>query len=157
MKLAVGINKSDAVVLPKFAIEPEYAVVCAISGKRICINHVLPRCAIIRYKCADGPASYFARQAAAPQRINHPPRKHQIQRRGKITGVLLKEGPLFRKENFEALVHRDLRIIGFDLPEIRIDGGVKNQAVFQHDLRIQPGFRLQMFAGKALPGRITRV
>ena len=72
-------------------------------------------------------------------------------------GILLEERALLRKENFKALVHRNLGIVGFDLAEIRINGGVQHQAVFDHHFGIEPRFGLYVLAGKAVSGGIAFV
>ena len=52
--------------------------------------------------------------------------------------VLQEERTLLRELHFEALVHGDLRIVGFDLAEIRIRGRVQHELVFQDRFCIQP-------------------
>ena len=56
----------------------------------------------------------------------------------KVIRVLLEKRPRLRKENFEALVNRDLRLIGFDLAEVGIGSGVDGKLVFEHELCIEP-------------------
>src|SRR5712691_4213642 len=64
------------------------------------------------------------------------------------------ERPLFREKNLKPLVHRDLGIVRFNLPKVRIDGGIQHQAVFDHDLGVESGFGFHMLAGKTVSGRI---
>ena len=54
------------------------------------------------------------------------------------SGILNKERPLFRKENSEALIHGDLRIVRFHLAEIGIQRHVKRQRIVGHKFGVQP-------------------
>ena len=134
LQFAVGVYEADSVVLPDLAVETEHSKVCVVPRQRIARDHALARRAVIGQEGADGPWSYLAGQLDAVQRIDDAPRKHQIERRLKIAGVLLEERAFFRKENLEALVDRDLGIVRLNLAEVRIDGGVEHQAIFDDDL-----------------------
>src|SRR6476660_4443576 len=80
--------------------------------------------------------------------------EHQIDRTGEVVAVLQKKWTLFGEENCEALIDGDLRLVGLDLAEVRIDCGVEHEAVVQDELGIKPCFGLQ---SAALKKRIVRV
>ena len=154
-QFAVGIDESNAVVFADLAVYAKDAKICIVAGKRITLNHSLAGRLIVCDQCANRPFINFSGQADAIERIHNPPGKYQVERRREIAGVFLKEGPLLRKENLKPLVHRDLWIVGFHLPEVRINRAVQHQAVFQDNLGIQSCFRFQVLTGKAVASRIA--
>ena len=111
VQLAVRIDKPNAVVLAQLAIHAHHAKVGALAGKRVSIDDATARRAIIGHHDPNGPRAFLAGQAQAIKWIDNAPREHQIQRCLKEVGVFLEERAFFGKENFKALVHRDLRIV----------------------------------------------
>ena len=71
-----------------------------------------------------------ARETRSGSRVCDATGKKQIHRGLKKAGVFQKEGTFFRKKDFKTLIDCRLRFIRFHLTEIRIDGKVKNKAVF---------------------------
>ena len=69
-------------------------------------------------------------------RLVDTPREEQIERRGEVIGVLEKERPQFGKKDLEALVDRDLRLVGLDLAEIGIDSQVQRDPVLEDELGV---------------------
>src|SRR5260370_21427764 len=58
--------------------------------------------------------------------------------------IFQEERPFLGKEDFKALVHRVLRLVGFDLREIRIDGRVEHQTVVKYKFGIEADFALNV-------------
>src|SRR6266849_4909818 len=73
----------------------------------------------------------------APFRVGNAAREDEIDRRLEIIRVLLEKGPRLGKENLEALVDRNLRLVGFDLAEVGIGGRVDDELIFEHHLGVQ--------------------
>ena len=68
--------------------------------------------------------------------------------------VFHEEWPLLRKENFEPLVYRVLRLVRLHLRKIRIHRRIQHQAVVEDELRIQS--RLSPKAGR-IKSRLRRI
>src|SRR5690348_9803851 len=84
-----------------------------------------------------GPGATFPGQTQAEFRVADAAREHHVDWAGEVVAVLEEERTLFWEKHFEALVDGDLRLVGFDLAEIRIDGGVEHEAVVQDELGIE--------------------
>src|SRR5579864_1955362 len=69
--------------------------------------------------------------------------EHQVDGAGEVVAVFKEKWPLLGEEHRETLVDGDLRLVRFDLAEIRVDCGGQHKAVMQDELRIQPHFWLQ--------------
>src|SRR4030081_3611824 len=69
--------------------------------------------------------------------MNDAPCEYAVYGKDEIVAVLEKEWAFFREENFEALVHRNLGLIRFDLAEVGIDRGVEYEAVMQDELCVE--------------------
>src|SRR6202171_3964891 len=74
--------------------------------------------------------------------------KDEIDGSGEVACVFEKEWTLLRKENFEALIDGDLRLVGFDLGKIRAQSGVEDQGVLDDDFGIEAGARFEALAVK---------
>src|SRR5215470_1912943 len=81
-------------------------------------------------------------------------RKDKVDRAGEVIAVLQKEWTLFRKEHREALIDGDLRLVGFNLAEVRIDGRIEHETVVQDELGVQADLGLH---GLAVEKRMVRV
>lgn len=99
--------------------------------------HLLPRRGGVGCQQPDRPRSVLACHAHAPFRVGDPACENEIDRGLEIVRVFLKKGPRLRKENLEALVDRNLRLIGFDLAEVGIGGRIDDEFVFEYELRVQ--------------------
>src|SRR5260370_8811947 len=117
MQLTVGIDESEAVVLAQLRLHPQDAEISVVPTQRVGLKDALAGRLVIRQQTSDRPRSHFAGQAYAIEWVDDAPCENQIDGRLKIVGIFLKEGTLFREKHFESLVHRNLRIIGFNLPE----------------------------------------
>src|SRR5689334_2273142 len=157
VQLAVGVNKSNAVAFPYFAVETKYSEISVVAEQWISREYRLPRCTVVGQKCSNGPRPYFACEPRAVKRVHHASRENQVERSLEVIRIFLEEGPLLRKEHLKALVHRDLRIVRLNLAKIRIDGGIKHQAVFDDNLGVEAGFGLHVFPGKTFLRRIALV
>src|SRR2546428_1518994 len=71
--------------------------------------------------------------------------------------VLEKERALLRKEDFESLINCVLRLVGFDLGEIRIYGRIEYQAVVKDELRVETGLTPRIYLIKAPLGGGARI
>jgi len=92
---------------------------------------------IVREERPDRPGPALSRQSQTVLRIRNATSEDKIDRRVEVTAVLEKEWPLFRKENLKPLVDGGLRLVGFDLGEIRIDGGVEDQPILKDNFGVQ--------------------
>ena len=61
-------------------------------------------------------------------------RVEQRHRRRKVAGVLEEKGTQLREEYGVSLVHGELRLIAFNVAEVRIDGAVKNDRIVPNRL-----------------------
>src|SRR3989442_7432057 len=71
--------------------------------------------------------------------------------------VLEKERAILRKEDFESLINCVLRLVGFDLGEIRIYGRIEYQAVVKDELRVETGLTPRIYLIKARLGGVARI
>src|SRR5438445_6421406 len=76
--------------------------------------------------------------------MNDASREHQIHGKSEVVAVLEKERALFRKEDFETLVHSDLRLVRFDLAEVGVDGGIEHKTAVEDELGIDAGLSLEI-------------
>src|SRR4029077_4021000 len=136
-KIAAGKKTADVGLLAEFARHARHSVhrpgIVRTAGES------LSRLPVIDDQRAERPFAEFARHAAAELRVGNLAREKQVYGGREKSGVLNKKRAFFRKTNSEGLVDRDLRIVRFDLAEIRIQGNVKRERVFQHELGVQPG------------------
>src|ERR1700756_3276828 len=89
--------------------------------------------------------------------MSHAAGEDEINGAGEVVAVFDEERAFFRKENFEALVDRDLRLVGFDLAEVGVDGGIENEAVAQDVLGIDSALGLKGAAGEEGIRRISPI
>ncbi len=82
-------------------------------------------------------------------------RKYRNDRAREVVAVLQKKRALLGEKHSETLVDRNLRLIGFDLAEVRIDGRVEHETVVQNELRVQPDLRLQRAVLKQWMARVA--
>src|SRR5437868_1237173 len=69
--------------------------------------------------------------------------EHQVDWGCEVIAVLQEEGTFLGKEHFEALIDRDLRLVGLDLAEVRINGSIQHEAVVQDELGVEADIRFQ--------------
>src|SRR6266567_1780375 len=84
-------------------------------------------------------------------------REHHVDWTDEVVAVFQKERTLLGKENFEALVDGDLRLVGFDLADIGTEGGIEDEAVVQDELGIESNLGLQGAAIKKWVGWVERI
>src|SRR6185437_10648385 len=86
-------------------------------------------------------------------------RKEKINRSAKQVCILLEKRSLLREKYREALVHRNLRVVGLHLAEVRVRGYVQNEIVVQKkfaveaDLPSQRGLRKMRIERSAIVKR----
>src|SRR6266853_3234974 len=105
--------------------------------QRIVRVYPLARRRGVGYQHSDRPRPVLAGHAHAPFRVGNAAREDEIDGRLEIIRVLLEKGPRLGKENLEALVDSNLRLVGFDLAEVGIGGRVDDELVFEHQLGVQ--------------------
>src|SRR5262249_930558 len=112
-------QRADRGFFADFALDAKCADDSAAAGS--CIRWRLPiRRAVVGNQTADGPATGLAGQTGGELRIGNMARKEQHFRRLEKRRVLEKEGSLLGEEDLEALVDEHLRVVRFDLAEIRV-------------------------------------
>src|SRR5262249_16118465 len=99
---------------------------------------VLSGLAVVNGQRANRPGTHFAGHARAELRVHDLPREKKIHRRHKKARVLDKEWPLFWKEDREALIDRDLWVVGLHLAEIWVEGHVKRKRIIGDKLGVNP-------------------
>src|SRR3954462_6417672 len=85
------------------------------------------------------------------------PGEYRIDRAGEVIAVLQEKRALLGEEDFETLIDGDLRLVRFDLAEVRIDGGIEDEAVMQNEFCVQSDLGLQPSVFKEGIGRIALV
>ena len=141
-KVAAGSERSDVGLFAEFARDADHAVERpgVVHGSR---RLALPRRAIVDQQRAQGPVSGFTGHARAELGIFNLAGKKQGRGSLEKAGIFDEERPLFREENGKALVDGDLRIVGFHLAEVGIQGDVKGKRVFRNEFRVQSGAVLE--------------
>src|SRR5437588_6665462 len=99
--------------------DASYSEISSLAAQRIIIGHRAPWPAVIHGQKPNSPWPHLAGEAQSREWVLNAPCEVHIQRCGEKIRALLKERPLLRKENLEALVHEILRLVGFKLAEIR--------------------------------------
>ena len=136
-------------LLPQLARHPAHGEVGALAPQRIIIRHHAPQALIVNRQQSQPPLlAQFSGQADAVLRISYAAREVKIDGRVEKIRALLKKRPLLRKEDLKPLVHRVLRLIALQLPEVRIHREVQHQAVVQNHLSVQTGIATQMIGQK---------
>src|SRR5512142_1015576 len=74
--------------------------------------------------------------------------EHQVNWRCEVIAVFQEKGTFLGEEHFEALIYRDLRLVGLDLAEVRINGSIQHEAVVQDELGVEADIRFQPAALK---------
>ena len=69
----------------------------------------------------------------------------------------MEKGTLLREEDFKTLADRDLRFVGFNLTEIRLDRSVQDQAILNDEFGIQSAIDLCRAGIEARQVRITEI
>jgi hypothetical protein len=112
----------------------------------------LAGCAIVARKQAHRPWARLSGESQAELGMRDPAREHQIHGKREIVTVLEEEWPLLWEEDFESLVNRDLRLIGFDLAEVGIDGSIEHEAAVQNELCIESdvGFEITVLEERVI-------
>src|SRR4029077_4727710 len=140
---AVGVDRSDRGLIKNVAAHTRNGVGCPVAGMRIARRQCFAMGAVITRENSNCPRTGLARQAQAKFWMSDIASKDQVDRAGEVVAVLQKERPLLGEEHRKSLVNGDLRLVRFDLAEVRIDRCIKYEAVTQDELRIQSHFRLQ--------------
>ena len=132
----------------------------AFAVKRISFGELLARRAIVYYESSKSPARCFTREPHSELRIDNAARKEKGLGRIKVAGVLEEERPPLGKEDLEALVDSHLRLIGFNLAEVRIRRDVEGEGVMKHNLRIDAaakvGVCLDLWNGRVEKARASK-
>lgn len=157
-KLAVGIDKADGGLLANIAIHAKHTEVGFGSRERVTRSNRLARGLIVRKEGADRPRTLLASETQAVIGVGDAASKDKIYGSGEVACIFEKEGTLFRKENLETLVDGDLRLVGFNLSKIRIQGGVEDKGILEYDFRIEAGTGVEALSKKwgTPPGRSSR-
>ena len=151
-KLAIG-DQHAHVRFAEVALHADHSDGGAPAGIRIVRIESRARRPVVDGQHSQVPVAQFSGDASAEFGVDDAARKEEILRRRKIAVVLQKEGTLLREDHLEALVHRDLRIVGFHLAEIGIERDVQRERVVNHRLGVQPRAEVRL----AAEGRHARV
>ena len=141
-------------MLAKVTADAANSKECALARQGIVPRHLLSGSGIVRHQHAQRPWTILAGQPHAESWVLNAPGEDQVDGGHEVVRIFQEERALLGKENLKALIHRDLRLIGLDLTEIRVDGRIQNELIFQDGLGVQTGLP----EGGALSiSRITRV
>ena len=133
-KLLVGIDCADAEVLAKILGDAPHREQRALVVERVASRHCLPRLTVIDGQQPKVRVAYLAGHASAELRVRDAARINQIDWRNEVVRILQEEWPELRKVDRISLIDGELRLIGFDIAEVRIDGRIKDDAVFDDGL-----------------------
>src|SRR5690606_19972100 len=96
----------------------------------------------------DAESADFAAYLAAGDRIHDASRVDELARCCEQLDALEEERPLLREEQSEALVDGDLRRVGLDLAEVRVDRRIERQvAEAEPEVRTELGVRILALEG----------
>src|SRR5439155_20940248 len=113
-QLAVGDERADRGLLAQLVLHPQRAEVGAASGQRIRRRYA-SRLPVVDRDGAEGPATGLSCQPHAGAGVYDVTRVDQVDGRLEVAGVLDEEGTLLGEKHLEALVDRNLRIVGLHL------------------------------------------
>ena len=126
-------------MLAKVTADAANSKECALARQGIVPRHLLSGSGIVRHQHAQRPWTILAGQTHAQSRVLNAPGEDQVDGSHEVVRIFQEERTLLGKENLKALIHRDLRLIGLDLTEIRVDGRIQNELIFQDGLCVQAG------------------
>ena len=121
----------------KFTLDAEHANSSGSIAARITVRDALARRVVVHHQTRERPARRFPGHTAAEPGIRNTPREEQVLRSLEEPGVLDREWTLLGKEHLVTLVDGDLRLVGLDLTEIRVDGEVDGHRVLENSLGIK--------------------
>ncbi len=133
-ELLVGVDGAEARSLAQILRDAADRDRGVLAVERIAGRDGLAGLAVVDGKQPDIGVVHLSRHADAVFGMHDVARVDQIDGRDEVVGILKKEGPQFGKVNGEALIDGELRLIGFDIAEVGVDGRVENDAVFQDQL-----------------------
>src|SRR6266853_4736173 len=114
---------------------------------RIAGRNGLSRTSVIDPEKAQRPWAELPGKASAILRLNNIVGVVEADRGLEVAAVFNKERPHLREVGRKALVG-DSRVVDAHLAEVRVDGGVEDQAVVQDELCIQAGITLKVLTLK---------
>src|SRR5262249_545144 len=153
-KLTIGENRAHGRLIEDVATHARNGKGCAVPRMRIGRRQSLARSTVVAAQHAHGPRTCLPGKPQSKLGMGYIARKDKVDRAGEVIAVLQKEWTLFRKEHREALIDGDLRLVGFNLAEVRIDGRIEHETVVQDELGVQADLGLH---GLAVEKRMVRV
>jgi len=133
-KFFIGVDRTDARSFAYIFRDAAHRDGGMLPVKRVARRDGLSWLAIVGHKESDIRMVDLSRDADAVLGMHNAARVDEINGRNKVVGVLKKERPQLGKINREALIDGELWLLGFDIAEVGIDGGVDNDAVLQDQL-----------------------
>ena len=101
-------------------------------------------CPVVDGEQADVGVIQLARDTDAELWVDDVAGVQQVDGRGEVVGVFEKEGPQLGEVHRVTLVHGELRLIGFHLAEVRVDGRVDDDGIVKDGLGFPAGGALEM-------------
>src|ERR1700682_1591598 len=142
-KLAVGVDQTDGGLFADIAIHAKHTEIGFGTPERVSGSNRAARRIIVREEGAEGPGTRLAGEAKAIIGIGDAASKDEIDGSGEVACVFEKEWTLLRKENFEALIDGDLRLVGSALGKIGMQRGVEDQGILDDEFGIEAGARFE--------------
>src|SRR5262249_33034842 len=136
-ELTVGEQDADVGLFGEVALHADDADFGTVVVMRVAGIERLAGGAIVDGQYSEIPSSQSAGEARAEFGIDDAPRKEQVLRSGEVGVVFQEEGALLGKLDFEALVDGYLRVVGFHLAEIGVEGDVERERIVQHSLGVE--------------------
>ena len=133
-ELFVGVDRAQARSLAQVFRDAAHGDGGVLAVERIAGGDGLAGLAIVGDKESEIGVIDLSRHADAVLGMHDVARVDEIDGRDKVVGVLEKEGPQLGKVDGEALIDGELRLLGFDVAEVGVDGGVDHDAVFEDEL-----------------------
>src|SRR5207302_2649081 len=110
IQLAIGVDKTDGGLLANVAVHANDIEIGAMIMQWVRGIDAAARRLIVREERPDGPGPALGRQSQTVLRVSNATSGDKIDRRVEVTAVLEEKCALLRKENFEAVVDRGLRV-----------------------------------------------
>src|SRR4029077_16193559 len=145
-ELTIRENCADGGLIENVAADPRDGKGGTLAAVGIGRRQYLAWRTVVAGHHADCPRAGFSSEPESVFRVGDAAREDQVDRCCEEVAVLEEEGPLLGEEDFEALVYRDLGLVGFDLTEIWIHRCVEHEAPGQDEFSVKANIRFESAA-----------
>ena len=153
-ELPIGIEHTDARLLGNVPEGAKDTDARSLPEQRVRWIADLPGRLVVHEHRSDAPVPQPSGKPGARFGIDDAAREHELGFRAEVVGVLYEKRPQLRKPHLEALVDGDLRLVGLNLAEVRVERDVQHHAVLKDEFRVQPDIVFRVVSERRAGARI---